>query len=437
MMYNTFMDKIKKNQQHKVKILDMTHEGTGIAKIDGFPVFVSNTLTGELLDIHIIKANNKYAVAKPLKFYQKSKKRTEPFCDVFHRCGGCDLQHIKYEEQLIIKKQIVESNLQRIGGFNDLLVDEIIGMEKPYNYRNKAQYPVNEGKIGFYAKKSHTIIEHDKCLVQDERVTKIIEYFKNQEISHIKHLVFRIGDDKLMLIVVSNNRKPFFDIELLIATFPFITTIVLNYHPNETNVVLGKENITLYGDGYITDQLLEISYRISPNSFYQVNKVQTEKLYKKVIEFAGDTKNKTIFDLYCGIGTISLTMAKDAKKVIGIESVIEAVNDANINMKENSIDNCEFICNKVEDEIINLYNDNIIADIVIVDPPRKGCDRVLLDTIIKMNIEKMIYVSCDSATLARDLKILCDENYKVLNIVAIDMFPHTKHVETVTLLELK
>ncbi len=434
MMYNARMDKIKKNQRHKVKILDMTHAGTGIAKIDGFPVFVSNTLTGEILDIHIIKANNKYAVAKPVTFYHKSKNRTEPFCDVFNRCGGCDLQHIKYEEQIVIKKQIVESNLKRIGGFDNLVVDEIIGMEKPYNYRNKAQYPVNEGNIGFYAKRSHTIIEHDKCLVQDERVTKIIEYFKTQETNHIKHLVFRIGDDKLMLIVVSNNRKPLFDIESLISTFPYITTIVLNYHPNETNVVLGKENITLYGDGYITDHLLEISYRISPNSFYQVNKIQTEKLYKEVIKFVGDTKDKTIFDLYCGIGTISLTIAKGAKKVIGIESVTEAVNDANINMKQNNIDNCEFICNKAEDEIINLYNNKITADIVIVDPPRKGCDKVLLDTIIKMNIEKMIYVSCDSATLARDLKILCDKDYKIENIVAIDMFPHTKHVETVVLL---
>ena len=436
-MYNTFMDKIKKNQKHKVKILDMTHEGTGIAKIDGFPVFVSNTLTSELLDIHIIKANNKYAVAKPLKFYQKSKKRTEPFCDVFNRCGGCDLQHIKYEEQLIIKKQIVERNLQRIGGFDNLLVDKIIGMEKPYNYRNKVQYPVNGGKIGFYAKKSHTIIEHDKCLVQDTRVTEIIEYFKNQEISYIKHLVFRIGDDKIMLIVVSNRKKPSFDIESLITSFPYITSIVLNYHPNETNVVLGRENITLYGNGYITDHLLEISYRISPNSFYQVNKIQTEKLYKKIIEFVGDTKDKIIFDLYCGIGTISLSMAKGAKKVIGIESVTEAVNDANFNMKQNNIVNCAFICNKAEDEIVSLYNNNVTADIVIVDPPRKGCDKVLLDTIIKMDIEKMIYVSCDSATLARDLKILCDKDYKVENIVAIDMFPHTKHVETVTLLELK
>ncbi|MBN2852488.1 MAG: 23S rRNA (uracil(1939)-C(5))-methyltransferase RlmD [Clostridia bacterium] len=431
------MNKLKKNEVYKVTILDVTHEGAGIAKIEGFPVFVNNALKDEVMDIHLIKVTSKYAIAKPIKIEKSSKDRVDPFCEVYKRCGGCDLQHMNYEAQLILKKQIVENNLRRIGGFKEIKVNEIIKMDNPFAYRNKVQYPVENNRAGFYAKNSHDIIEHDECLVQDEKVNEIMNYLKDKLDHNIRHVVFRIADEGIMLIFVSRTRTMGMDIESITKKFSIIKTVIMNYNISEGNVVMGYENTTLFGKGTIEDSLLDLTFRISPNSFYQVNKIQTEKLYSKVIEFAGENKNQTIFDLYCGIGTISLCVAKHFKNVFGIETVEAAVNDANINKEMNHIENVTFICNRAEDEIENLYMNNIKADVVIVDPPRKGCDQKLLDTINKMKAEKVIYVSCDSATLARDLKILCESDYIIKEIVAVDMFPHTKHVETVVLMSRK
>jgi len=326
-MYNKLMNKLNKNDQVKIKIIDMTHEGTGIGKLDGFPIFVSNALKDELMDVHIIKVTKTYAVAKPIKIYTKSKNRVQPFCDIFNQCGGCDLQHINYEEQLNIKKKIVENNLVRIGGFKDIKVDEILKMDNPFEYRNKVAYPIKNNKAGFYAKRSHNIIENDECKIQDNTVNKIMNYLKGKLNKNIRHVVFRTTDEGIMVIFVSKVKKTEIDITAMTNKFPTIKTVVLNHNNKQTNVIMGHKNITLFGKGYIEDTLLGNKYRISPNSFYQINKIQTEKLYKKAIEFANINKEQTVFDLYCGIGTIALTLAKKAKKVIGIEYVSAAIKD--------------------------------------------------------------------------------------------------------------
>jgi len=431
------MDDIKKNNIYKLEIIDITHEGMGIAKYAAFPIFVAYALKDEVVDVKIIKVTKKYAIGKLVKIYKKAKDRVAPFCDVFKRCGGCDLQHINYKEQLNIKKQIVENNLRRIGGFTDIKVKEIIGMEYPYEYRNKVQYPILNNEVGFYAKKSHDIIVHNECKIQSDIINDIVDYLKQKLDNNIRHIVFRSGDEGVMLILVSNITSTNIDINKLIIKFPIIKTIVLNHNNTNTNVVMSKKNKILYGKGYIEDALLENTFRISPNSFYQVNKSQTEVLYKKAIQLANIDKTHTVLDLYCGIGTIALSVAKQAKKVIGIETVEEAIKDANVNKKNNKINNVQFICNKAEDEIVRLYDKEIKADVVIIDPPRKGCDRRLIDTIIKMNVNKIVYISCESSTLARDLEIFCKNYYNIKEVIAIDMFPHTKHVETVTLLERK
>lgn len=427
---------MKKNEIYKSEVLDVTHEALGLCKIEGIPVFVSDALTGETVDVQILKANKKFAFGRTTHIHEKSEDRQKPPCDVFKPCGGCDLQHLKYAKQLELKKHIVENNLKRIGGF-DVVVDDIIGMDNPFRYRNKVQYPVKANKVGFYAKRSNSIVEHTDCKVQSEVVNKIVNDLKHIVDPNIINIVFRTASEGIMLIFVSRKRRLDFSIDKILEKYKMIKTVVISIKREENNVILGKKNVTIYGDGYITDELLNKKYRISPRSFYQVNKTQTEVLYKKVIEYADLNKNQTVFDLYCGIGTIALSVADYAKNVIGIDSVKEAIEDANENAIINKVENVQFICNKAEVEVPKLYLEKVKADVVIIDPPRKGCDKVLINTLLEMKASKIVYVSCDSATLARDLKMLCETKYVIKNITAVDMFPHTKHVETVVLLERK
>ncbi len=450
---------MQKNEEFIVDIIDNGYQGEGIAKIDNFAIFIPGALKGEKVKIVIVKVLKSHAFGKVLEILKKSDYRVEVDCKTYKRCGGCNLRHIRYNETLLIKRNIVQ-NLVNKNLSSKPKVQETLGMDEPYNYRNKAQYPVGQDKenkpiIGVFANRTHEIIPIENCLIQNEKTEEIakfiINYFSennisvyNEEIRNglIRHIVTKIGKktNEIMVIIVINgdeipNEKEF--VKVLTQNFPKIKTIVKNINKNNTNVILGKKNINLYGDGYIKDKLGDLIFKISPASFYQVNPVQAEKLYKIGIESANITKEDIVFDLYCGIGTISLFMAKYAKKVYGVEIVEEAIKDAKENAKLNSIENTEFIAGDVEEVLNNLINNKkITPDIVMVDPPRKGLDNTSIQNIIKIKPKRMIYISCNPATLVRDLKEL-EKIYEIKEIKPVDMFPFTSHVEVCALLELK
>ena len=450
---------IKKNQEYVVDIIDNGYAGEGIAKINGFTIFIPNAIKGEKIKILIVKVLSSHAFGKIIEIINKSDKRIESDCSTYKRCGGCNLRHIKYEETLIIKQNAVQSLVDKTLK-NKIKVNKTLGMDNPFGYRNKAQYPVGIDKegnkiIGVFAKRSHEIIPIDKCLIQKERSQQIAKYIlnfiKEKNISVynektgnglIRHIVTKIGikTNEIMCIIVINGKSIPYENELvksLVKTFPEIKTIVKNINTKNTNVIMGKENINIYGNGYIYDILGEYKFKISPLSFYQVNPIQAERLYKIGVDSAKITKNDIVFDLYCGIGTISLFMSKYAKKVYGIEIVEEAVNDAKENAIINNVKNTEFIAGDVEkvlDDLIN--NKNIIPDIVMVDPPRKGLDKKSIENIIKISPKKVIYISCNPATLIRDLSML-EETYNISEITPVDMFPFTNAIECVAVMELK
>ena len=450
---------MQKNEEFIVDIIDNGYQGEGIAKIDNFAIFIPGALKGEKVKIVIVKVLKSHAFGKVLEILKKSDYRVEVDCKTYKRCGGCNLRHIRYNETLLIKKNIVQ-NLVNKNLSSKPKVQETLGMDEPYNYRNKAQYPVGQDKenkpiIGVFANRTHEIIPIENCLIQDEKTEEIakfiINYFSennisvyNEEIRNglIRHIVTKIGKktNEIMVIIVINgdkipNEKEF--VKVLTQNFPKIKTIVKNINKNNTNVILGKKNINLYGDGYIKDKLGDLIFKISPLSFYQVNPVQAEKLYKIGIESANITKEDIVFDLYCGIGTISLFMAKYAKKVYGVEIVEEAIKDAKENAKINNIENTEFIAGDVE-EVLNdlITNKKITPEIVMVDPPRKGLDNISIQNIIKIKPKRMIYISCNPATLVRDLKEL-EKIYEIKEIKPVDMFPFTSHVECVCILNLR
>ena len=451
--------KLKKNEEFIVDIIDNGYQGEVIAKINNLSIFIPGALKGEKVKIIIVKVLKSHAFGKVIEILKKSDYRVEVDCKTYKRCGGCNLRHIRYNETLLIKRNIVQ-NLVNKNLSSKPKVQETLGMDKPYNYRNKAQYPVGQDKgnkpiIGVFANRTHEIIPIENCLIQDEKTEEIakfiINYFSENNISVyneetrnglIRHIVTKIGKktNEIMVIIVINgdeipNEKEF--VKVLTQNFPKIKTIVKNINKNNTNIILGKKNINLYGDGYIKDKLGDLIFKISPLSFYQVNPVQAEKLYKIGIESANITKEDIVFDLYCGIGTISLFMAKYAKKVYGVEIVEEAIKDAKENAKLNSIENTEFIAGDVEEVLNNLINNKkIIPDIVMVDPPRKGLDNISIQNIIKIKPKRMIYISCNPATLVRDLKEL-EKIYEIKEIKPVDMFPFTSHVEVCALLELK
>ena len=450
---------VEKNKEYIVEIIDNGYEGEGIAKIEGFTIFIPNSIKGEKVKILIVKVLKSHAFGKIIEILKKSPNRVETDCTTYKRCGGCDLRHIKYEETLKMKQNAVQSLVSKTLK-TKIEVQNTLGMEKPYNYRNKAQYPVGmdkEGKpvIGVFANRTHEIIPIKECLIQNKKSQELAKFILNFIIENkisiydektlkglIRHIVTKIGirTNEIMCIIVINGKTIPKEKELvskITEKFPEVKTIVKNINMKNTNVIMGKENINLYGDGYIKDKLGEYTFKISPHSFYQVNPIQAEKLYNLAVESAKISKNDTVFDLYCGIGTISLFIAKYAKKVIGIEIVEEAVADAKENAKINGVENAEFIAGDVEvilDKLINA--EGIIPDIIMVDPPRKGLDNKSIENILKIAPKKVIYISCNPATLVRDLSKL-EEKYEIDMIKPVDLFPFSKHCEVLTTLELK
>ena len=450
---------ISKNEEYEVEIIDNGYNGEGIAKIDGFTVFVPNAIKGEVVKILIVKVLSSHAFGKILEIEKKSKFRQEIDCATYKRCGGCDLRHIKYEQTLKMNQNAVQDLVNKTLK-NKIEVKETLGMENPFFYRNKAQYPVGVNKdrkpiIGVFANRTHEVIPIKNCLIQNpksEAIAKfILEFIKEKNISiynektgrgFFRHIVIKVGikTNEIMCIFVINGKKfPYEDelVEKLKQNYPEIKTIVKNINMKNTNVILGQENINLYGNGYIEDVLGEYKFKISPLSFYQVNPKQAEKLYNLGIEMAKVSKEDTVFDLYCGIGTISLFIAKYAKKVYGVEIVEQAIKDAKQNAKINNIENAQFIAGDTKIVLEDLiYKKGIIADIVIFDPPRKGLDNNSINNILKIKPKKIVYISCNPATLIRDLALF-EKLYEVKTIIPVDMFPFTKHVECVTVIYAK
>ena len=450
---------IQKNQEYIVDIIDNGFEGEGIAKIDNFTIFIPGTIKREKVKIIIVKVLSSHGFGKIVEIIEKSQARQDVDCNTYKRCGGCNLRHVKYEETLKMKQNAVQSLVNKTLK-NKLQVKETVGMENPLHYRNKAQYPIGINKqgepvIGVFANRTHEVIPIDNCLIQNkksEEIAKfIIEFIKEKNISIydektgkglVRHIVTKVGikTGEIMCVIVINGHKIPNENELvekLKTKYPEIKTIVKNINMKNTNVILGQENINLYGNGYIEDILGEYKFKISPLSFYQVNPIQAEKLYELGVKMAGITKKDTFFDLYCGIGTISLFMSKYAKKVYGVEIVKEAVDMARENAIANNVRNAEFYAGDVEiilDDLIN--KKNITADVVMFDPPRKGLEKNSINNVIKIKPKKIVYISCNPATLIRDLKFFEDE-YNIEKIIPVDMFPWTSHVECVSVLQLK
>ena len=444
----------KKNDLLTVVIEDMGHDGAGIGKAGGYTLFIKDAVIGDTVEVKIMKAKKNYGYARLMKVLKPSPYRVEPKCPCARACGGCQLQFLSYEKQLEFKKNKVKGNLERIGGFEQVEIEKVIGMENPWRYRNKAQFPVGKNKdgeliTGFYAGRTHSIIPNRNCYlgaeVNEEILNQVLAYMTDNHVEPyeetsgkglVRHILIRNGfkTGEIMVCIIANGRtlpKVKSLIERL-QTIPGMTSISLNVNTKRNNVILGEEVITLWGQETISDYIGDIKFEISPLSFYQVNPVQTEKLYGTALEYAGLTGRETVWDLYCGIGTISLFLAQKAKQVYGVEIVPPAIEDARRNARRNGIENAEFYVGKAEEVLPQKYEEEgIRADVIVVDPPRKGCEPEVLDTMLQMKPERIVYVSCDSATLARDLKILCEKEYQIEKVAVCDMFGNSVHVETV------
>lgn len=448
---------MKKNDLLTLTIEGMGNEGEGIGKVDGFPLFVKDALPGDVIEAKVLKVKKTYGYARLMKLIKASLDRREPACPLHRACGGCQIQALSYEKQLEYKEEKVRNQLVRIGGFSDPPLLPVIGMEEPFRYRNKAQFPVGrdrEGRIitGFYASRTHSIIPNMDCLLgvpENQRILKIILGFMEKEgispydeaagTGLLRHVLIRKGfvtGELMVCLVINGNDFPGIErLADMLFTIPGMTSLTLNVNCKNTNVIMGDKLLPVRGETFITDRIGNIQYQISPLSFYQVNPVQTRKLYETALSYAGLTGSEIVWDLYCGIGTISLFLAQRAGKVYGVEVVPEAIEDARKNAELNGISNVEFYEGKAEEVLPRLFREEgIQADVIVVDPPRKGCDRACLDTMLSMMPKRIVYVSCDSATLARDLKILCEGGYELKEVQPVDMFPQTAGIENVCLL---
>ena len=451
---------LNKNEEYIVDIIDNGYEGEGIAKIDNLTIFIPNAIKGEKVKIIIVKVLSSHAYGKIIEIIETSKRRVPDDCSTYKRCGGCNLRHIEYQNTLEIKRDIVKNCIYKSLN-KEIVVNETLGMEEPYYYRNKLQFPLgynkeNKSIMGIYANRSHEIIPiKDKCYIQNEQTQSIAkdiyEFIINNNISIynekilkglVRHIVIKIGikTNEIMLILVVNKKELPHEkelINLITQKYSNIKTIVKNINTKNTNVILGNTNEIIYGDGYIYDLLGEYRFKISAMSFYQVNPIQTEKLYKTAVEYADLKGDEIAFDLYCGIGTIAIFMSKFVKKVYGIETIPQAIEDAKENAVINNINNVEFLVGNVEEVLPELIGkEKIEPDVIFVDPPRKGLDDITINTILKLKPKKVIYISCNPATLARDLKKL-EELYDIKKVQPVDMFPFSSHIENVCSLKLK
>ena len=449
--------KLKKNDQVEITIEDIGSEGEGIGKYEGYTLFVKDTVMGDRALVQVMKTGKTYGYARLVKLLQASQYRVEPRCPIASRCGGCQLMHVDYAKQLQYKEDKVRNCLTRIGGFSSIPMEPVVGMEEPYYYRNKSQYPVGQNKdgslaIGFYAGRTHSIIDTSHCYIGAKVNEEILSYLRSfieqyklepyQEETHqglLRHILTRVGysSGEIMVCLVINGTDIPHKAELIagLSKISGMKSICLNVNKEKTNIILGEKIVPLWGEPYITDRIGAIQYQISPLSFYQVNPVQTKKLYDIALDYAGLNGEETVWDLYCGIGTISLFLAQRAKKVYGVEIIPQAIEDAKRNAALNNIQNAEFFVGAAEEVLPRKYQeDKVNADVIVVDPPRKGCDQSLLDTMLAMAPKRIVYVSCDPATLARDLKILCEKDYELTRVRAVDQFGHSTHVETVCLL---
>ena len=448
---------IRKNDIFEANITAMTTEGSGICRIEGMAVFVPGTAVGDRCAVRIVKVLRKYAFGRLEKLLAPSPDRIAPDCPVAAQCGGCVYRHIRYEAELRIKTQRVRDALERIGGLQDFQMEPILAAPDRCRYRNKCQLPIGLSKdgtlqLGFYAVNSHRIVNTESCLLQPEAFDRAAAAFRRwyavsgesvyDEASHsgvLRHLYMRRGEmsGEMMVCVVANGaalHEEALLVEMLREAVPEITGILLNINREKTNVVLGKTCRTLWGKDTITDTLCGLAFEIAPHAFYQVNRTQAERLYGKAAEYAGLTGAETLLDLYCGTGTIGLSMAKSAKKLIGVEIVPAAVENARRNAERNAIQNAEFLCADAAEAARILFERGEKPDVIVIDPPRKGCDGALIATIAAMRPKRVVYVSCDPATLARDLKLFGESGYKTEAVTPVDLFPGTAHVETVVLL---
>ncbi len=450
---------IQKNDYIDVEFEDLTHDGAGVAKVEGYPLFVPNALPGEKGKIKVVKVNKGYGFGKLIELYEQSPYRVKPACLIYKECGGCQLQHLSYEGQLKVKEKQVRDVLKRIGKLEDVKVHPVLGMKEPWRYRNKAQVPIGEeegGLIGgFYQQRSHQIINMKECLIQQEKNDEVVQavidicsrygvhaYDEGRNKGDLRHIMARYGlvtGEVMVVLITRTTELPHKNkiIEEIISRIPNVKSIVQNINSRKTNVIFGETTKVLWGEEVIYDFIGDIKFAISARSFYQVNPEQTKVLYEKALEYANLSGEENVIDAYCGIGTISLFLAQKAKKVFGVEIVPEAIEDAERNAKLNGITNVDFAVGEAEVVIPKWYNEGNVADVLVVDPPRKGCDEALLQTILTMKPKKVVYVSCNPGTLARDLRILEDGGYKTMEVQPVDMFPQTSHVECLILMILK
>lgn len=452
------MKPVNKNDRITVHVEDLTHDGAGVGKVEGYPLFIPGALPGEDVVVHVLKTLKSYGFAKLIEIKQASPFRVTAPCPVFDTCGGCQIQHLSYEGQMTFKQKLVRDAITRIGKLPDVPVHPVKGMEHPWRYRNKSQIPfgTQDGKVvaGFYQPRSHDIADTDICIIQTPEADAIMVSLKKsladmgiepyEEATHrgmLRHVVVRKAraTGEIMVVLVTKKKKfpqAARAIELIQATVPEVTSIVQNINSEKTNVIFGEETLTLWGKDVIEDQIGDVRFEISARSFYQINPEQTEVLYGQALEYAQLAGKETVIDAYCGIGTISLFLAQRAEFVMGVEIVPQAIEDAKRNAQLNGLSNTLFEAGPAEQVIPRWYKEGKKADVLVVDPPRKGCDEQLLRTILKQRPTRVVYVSCNPATLARDLRILEDGGYRTKEVQPVDMFPQSTHCEAVAWLEL-